>query len=378
MFLVNIKKIMAKYNQIVFTHLPHTMKGGLPIIDERNKKALSSFSDKIYDCSYHPFGERKQNIFKAIFYKIRLLCGIELRTSKQQLFYSYIHNDKSLLFFSHSFYGVQIKNIKKCFPSCIVISFFHNVESEYCKQLLKTHFTLSLLYRYLLFRKIEKYTIRYSDRLIVLNQRDHLLLEKIYGCNKSYLFPTTILDRFQVCFKKKINIDKPLTLLFVGTLFPSNEQGVLWLAKNISPYIKSRINIVGLHMDNIAPQLVAFPNISVVGEVSTEELDQYYYNADVFISTLFIGGGMKTKIAEAMMFALPIIGTEEAFQGYDINHSKIGLKSDNPSDIVSFINKLDSNRELLRLYSQNSRSIYLEKYSGESSYHYMEELLNID
>lgn len=72
---------------------------------------------------------------------------------------------------------------------------------------------------------------------------------------------------------------------------------------------------------------------------------------------------MKTKIAEAMMFALPIIGTEEAFQGYDINHSKIGLKSDNPSDIVSFINKLDSNRELLRLYSQNSRSIYLEKYS---------------
>lgn len=87
---------------------------------------------------------------------------------------------------------------------------------------------------------------------------------------------------------------------------------------------------------------------------------------------------MKTKIAEAMMFALPIIGTEEAFQGYDINHSKIGLKSDNPSDIVSFINKLDSNRELLRLYSQNSRSIYLEKYSGESSYHYMEKLLNID
>ena len=131
-------------------------------------------------------------------------------------------------------------------------------------------------------------------------------------------------------------------------------------------------------MDNIAPQLIAFPNISVVGEVSTEELDQYYYNADVFISTLFIGGGMKTKIAEAMMFALHIIGTEEAFQGYDINQSKISLKSDNPSDIVSFINKLDSNRELLRLYSQNSRSIYLEKYSGESSYHYMEELLNID
>ena len=69
MFLVNIKKIMAKYNQIVFTHLPHTMKGGLPIIDERNKKALSSFSDKIYDCSYHPFGERNKIYLKLYFIK---------------------------------------------------------------------------------------------------------------------------------------------------------------------------------------------------------------------------------------------------------------------------------------------------------------------
>ena len=181
------------------------------------------------------------------------------------------------------------------------------------------------------------------------------------------LLPTSLLDRFKPNLKKKINNNHVLKLLFIGTYFPSNEEGVLWFINNIIPNINVKFQIVGMGMDNLKNKYSFQSNIEITGEVDSKTLDSYLYNADLFVSTLFSGGGMKTKIAEAMMFSLPIIGTNEAFQGYDFDHSMIGINSTDPNKIISFINNVDNNRQLLGTYSAKSRQLFLENYSINTS-----------
>ena len=361
------------YNKILFVHFPHVNNGGLPIIDERNRIALMTLTSNLVNISLHPFSCSSTNCWVRIFSKFKMLCGKPLQNSS--ILYDELETGNVMLFFSHSSYGLLIKEIRRKYPALRVVSFFHNVESEYYKKNLGVCFNLGDCFRYILYKKIEANTVRYADKLIVLNNRDRILLSRIYGVEHSFVFPTTIKDRFNLSSKKSLNENYPLVSLFVGTLFPSNEQGVMWLAEKISPFVNVQINIVGMHMEQLAPQLKGYKNIKVVGEVDPETLDMYYYEADVFISTLFIGGGMKTKIAEAMMFALPIIATEESFQGYNLDYSKIGLKSDIPQEIIMFINSLNKNRKLLKEYSKNSRLQYLKYYSYECSCDYLNKIL---
>lgn len=357
----------------IFVHFPHSSKGGLPIIDERNKSVLRGIVSALKEVEFHPFSIGKTSVVRAFLFKILFFLGWK---PYKKLCVQPIIDDKEkiLYFFSHSFFGLYAKYIRSVYPNIKIASFFHNIESDYQKQLIKKH-RLSAVYYYFMSMRAEKNTIRYSDVIFVLNQRDSDLLFRIYGFNKAVLLPTTLEDRFERSKKRQKEANSKLKVLFVGTFFASNIDGVKWLANNIAPYVNVEFNIVGRGMDKLTASLLSHPNMHIVGEVDSETLDGFYYDADIFISTLFSGGGMKTKIAEAMMFALPVIGTEEAFQGYDINHSLIGIKSDTANDIISFIKRVDENRNLLEAYSKQARKYFVEKYSYSSSFGVLNDAL---
>lgn len=111
--------------------------------------------------------------------------------------------------------------------------------------------------------------------------------------------------------------------------------------------------------------------------MSDEVLDEYYKNADIFIAPINSGGGMKTKVAEAMMFGLPVIGTSEAFCGYDIDISSVGYRADSSEDFIQFIKELDGDRKLLFEKSQKARLLFEEKYSIKSSLSNLESIFNL-
>lgn len=366
-----------KFKRIIFFHQPHLKKGGMPIIDERNRFVLQKYAEILVDMASNPFVVFSSvNKYTAFFYKIALLFGF-VRSKEVLIQDKYpVLEQKQLFFLSHSSFGFYARDLKRHCRKVKIFSFFHNVESDYNKQLLKKKFSFILLYRYLVFFKMEKELIENSDRVFVLNRRDSELLNQLYHYDRAILLPTTLLDRYNVnkaLMKQKSN--EPLKLLFVGSLFPANEEAVYWLAENISPYINAQINIVGLGMENLKDQLSVFPNVNIVGEVCNNQLDEYYYYSDIFISTVFSGGGMKTKIAEAMMFGLPIIGTKESFQGYDFDYSQIGIRSDNSEEMISFIKRAQEDSAILTFCSKNARNLYLERYSYVSSDNIMNDVL---
>ena len=284
-----------------------------------------------------------------------------------------------IIFFC-SFYGISFqikKEIKRklkenqydfCWISSSrggsVVVFFHNVEYDYFYQLARTTY----FYKYILAfiaRINEKKAIKYSDKIIALNKRDKKQIEELYKRTVDLIFPTT----FDDLYKKDNNINniieknnKKKILLFVGSDFFANLHGIEWFIKNVLPFLNNVIlYIVGKNTEKWKNEISVKDNIKIIGSVSS--LEKYYQLADAVISPIFLGSGMKTKTAEALMYGKYIFATKEAFEGYDIDYSKVGGLCNTSQEFINVINsKLP---KINKIYNEYSRKIFLEKYSTE-------------
>lgn len=73
----------------------------------------------------------------------------------------------------------------------------------------------------------------------------------------------------------------------------------------MEPRIGLRICIVGHGVEEMRSRLERPGKVEVVGPV--DGLDEWYLNARAVVAPIFDGSGMKTKIAEALMFGKRIV-----------------------------------------------------------------------
>lgn len=268
-------------------------------------------------------------------------------------------NNIDTIFIASSLLGNVSRFISCRYPSIKVISFFHNVEYIYALERFKIE--EGKLKNWMLAKMAflsEKYTCGYSNFLFALNDRDAKQIQNIYKRSPDYLLPISIEDKFKRL--KYSSESKCLKLLFVGSNFFANREGITWFIKNVIPSISnSLLTVVGKGFDSsINPDNLN--NVIVKGFVNN--LYDEYENADVVVAPIFSGSGMKTKVAEALMMAKPVIGTKEAFTGYNTNSSAL-LLCNNKFDFIHSINELSSNLPRLEEMSADARNTYLKNYS---------------
>lgn len=66
---------------------------------------------------------------------------------------------------------------------------------------------------------------------------------------------------------------------------------------------------------------------------------------------------MKVKTAEALMHGKTIVGTKEAFEGYETNTPGIFFECHDKNEFINAINKLLSQKHL---YNADSRELFLK------------------
>lgn len=270
--------------------------------------------------------------------------------------------------------GKLARSIKHRFPDVKIISFFHNIEKQYYDEELKVNPSLKNRFIASVVGWNEKLAVKYSNRLIALNNRDSLLLKSIYGRYSDFELPITFEDKYddgkaREC-QQADDASSRLKLLFVGSNFFANNAGVEWFIGNIMPKLTDvELTIVGKGMNEVFQNS---ENIHVKGYVA--DLSECYYSADAIICPIFHGGGMKTKTAEALMYGCPIVGTKEAFEGYNLDHTKIGGLAQTPQEMIDAINRL-KNRRILSSCRKYAREIFLNEYSIESTIKILREQL---
>lgn len=268
----------------------------------------------------------------------------------------------SHVFIAQSLLGRIAKVVKQHAPSVEVITFFHNIEVQYAQEYLRTRGVKALPFC-LAVKWWERIACQFTDIFITLNKRDSFLLKKVYGKEATIELPTSFHDRFDIqeaMVATRNEEDSPIDYLFVGVAFFANLQGVQWFIDNVMPKVKGEFYIVGKGMDKVAFNNLT-PNIHIYGFV--DDLAGFYYRARIVISPIFVGGGMKTKTAEALMFGKTIVGTTEAFEGYEIDN-RCMYKCSTPEDFIQAIFSLQGCRTL----NQHSRNLFKKYYSTDAAF----------
>ena len=259
--------------------------------------------------------------------------------------------------------GGLVMAIKTNYPGVQVCTFFHNVEARFFLGALREFKTARALGILLANYQAEKKSVRYSDMIICLSERDSRLLRRLYGRSATHVAPIALKDKLANCGELSGNRAPEKFALFVGGAFYANLAGIKWFVKNVSPRIRIKTCIVGKGLEDLKDDLDMEGKVQVIGEV--ESLAHWYRSAHYVIAPIFDGSGMKTKVAEALMHGKKVIGTPEAFAGYEEIADRAGRVCVSADDFVAAIENAD---EMVRdSFDGELRGIYESKYSYEAA-----------
>jgi glycosyltransferase involved in cell wall biosynthesis len=262
--------------------------------------------------------------------------------------------------------GAFVKIVKRELPNVEISTFFHNVEARFFLGALRQTTALRalrafgvLIVNYLAERK----AVRCSDKIICLGERDSRLLQTLYGRAATHVSPMALHDTFpkKPEFSASETGDKSREkfALFVGGVFYANQAGITWFINHVVPRIDIRIFIVGRGFDDFRPQLEREGKVVIVGAV--DSLSEWYRNAHFVIAPIFDGSGMKTKIAEALMHGKKIVGTPEAFSGYEDIADRAGWVCESADDFVDAVRRAKDS--VIKSFAPELRALYEERHS---------------
>jgi glycosyltransferase involved in cell wall biosynthesis len=112
----------------------------------------------------------------------------------------------------------------------------------------------------------------------------------------------------------------PRQALFAGAMWRrENADGAVWFLQQVWPRVRQRVPAASFVIAGAAPgpellaAAAAADGVQVTGEVPS--LLPSYARASLFVSPMFVGGGLKFKVAQAMRCGLPVVATTNAAQG---------------------------------------------------------------
>jgi glycosyltransferase involved in cell wall biosynthesis len=157
---------------------------------------------------------------------------------------------------------------------------------------------------------------------------------------------------------------------FLGNMgyFP-NVEAVKWLYKDVYIPIRKLIPelsliIIGRDPDKSIQEMGKLPGVIVTGTV--DDIWCYINSIDIFVFPLWIGGGLKNKILEAMYAGRAVITTEIGNEGIDAVSGRNIFICSEASDFRSVVKQLlESENERIRIGNAGNKFV-VEKFSWEN------------
>ena len=281
--------------------------------------------------------------------------------------------DFDFVFVDRSLFGVVAKGLKETGYKGRILTSFQNTEVAY----MEAKMPKRLPFRSVVIRcadKNDRWSCAYSDKVIVLNERDKASLQRLYGRTADILIPVAMQDKCKEQMNDKKAMTAPkLRCLFLGAYFLANTEGIVWFMRNVYPKVDVEVKIVGRGMGKLKeeqPDLLR--DIEVVNDAP--DLVPYLAWADVMVLPIFSGSGMKVKTCESLMYGKNIIATDEALEGYEVEHGVSAWRCNTPEEFVQTIQ--DFAQHPRPRFNEAARQCYLEKYSNEAVEQKFKELLN--
>ncbi len=157
-------------------------------------------------------------------------------------------------------------------------------------------------------------------------------------------------------------------LVFVGSMDAAhNIDAVCYFCRDIFPLLKQVhpnlvLNIVGSRPKSEVLELRQINGVNVLGRV--DSVVDYLHKATICIAPLRAGYGIKNKTLEAFATGVPLVGSDRALEGLDIDGDRANLcalRANAPEEYLASVKNLIDDSNLRTMLSENAR-IYVEKH----------------
>ncbi|MEO7690637.1 MAG: glycosyltransferase [Sphingomonas sp.] len=343
---------------------PDAPPGGRELLSRLNARALRMlFGDGLQVHQLKASGARLMNALR------RQLNGLD-RREVARIIARMGQMSAEQVFVDGSNLGHVVAPIKRAYPDVRVVTFFHNVEARFFLGAARTKRTALSLGLLVANYAAEREAVRHSDTIVCLSARDGDGLRRLYGRGADYISPLALDDALPA--SRGASAAAPY-LLFVGGAFYANLGGIRWFAREVAPQSPLPIVIVGRGMEILRQEFGGSANVRIIGQV--DDLAHWYRGACCVVAPVFDGSGMKTKVAEALMFGKRVIGTAEAFSGYGRDVVTAGWQAETAPEFLAAIQ--EAMKADLPDFDPTARAMYEASYSFAAATRRMADVMRV-
>jgi O-antigen biosynthesis protein len=214
-------------------------------------------------------------------------------------------------------------------------------------------------------KRIELSAYRDCDVVIAISDQDKAVLALDDAGLNVEVIPLILEARDPVLARDGASCD----LLFVGNLeYTANIDAIRFFCASVFPSIKREIPYAKLRIVGNAPseavKKLASQDIEVTGYVA--DLEPFYERSDISIAPLTWGGGLKSKIAEAMSRGLPVVATTTGIAGFGLRPGDNVVLADTPEEFSSGVIMLHRDREFYERIRMNGWRFVEANFTGKA------------
>jgi hypothetical protein len=284
------------------------------------------------------------------------------------------NNSFDLVFIDHSQIGSLSQFVKKYSSHSKVILAFQNIEFDYFSNSIHLPLGLNKILKRAAFLN-EKIGLECSDSTIALTNNDSNRLYELYNRRSSFIVPISLPYKIENS-NVRLNNDHSPYILFCGSFFDPNINGILWFIEKVLPQIKFKLVVIGYQMERIKNlqlyqrlmQKMDSNLISILGTVS--DTSAYYKNASLVINPVYQGAGMNTKSVEALAHGKTLITTDFAVRGFPNPKPKSIFICNSEDEFIKIINlqfhEFQSNDVTLNLRNEESFQYFQKHFTIQS------------
>lgn len=220
-----------------------------------------------------------------------------------------------------------------------------------------------------LLRRYERQTIRKFSQIVVTTDEDERQMQEFAPNGEVYLIPNGV----DLSIFPYRSVDPGgHQLVFVGGLdYFVNIDAAVFLGQEILPAVQEKYPDTTLILvgSKPSPEVLALakrPGITVTGRVPS--IAEYLIKATVAVIPLRTGFGMKFKTLESMAAGVPIVGSDRALEGIEVDSSNVpirALRANQVSEYVAAISRLFEDAALRATLSENGRALIEQEYTWE-------------
>jgi glycosyltransferase involved in cell wall biosynthesis len=224
---------------------------------------------------------------------------------------------------------------------------------------------LGLKFLYVAMKKYFSMICKRSDLVLFHSNEDLNRVKLVLGFDFNAGILPAVTERAKKA-EEPIDDIEPNSIVFVGGFGTNfNQDAVMHLVSDILPIIRKKVPDVTLYLvgNNPPPFIIALgtnKNIIITGEVP--DVRPFVRKAAVYVSSVRIGTGIKTKIIEALSMSKALVVSSASMQGLWETDDSICV-SDNNNDFAEQVVAFLQNSDLRRKHEEGSAALYNRAYA---------------